>query len=84
MSHTLIRLRGQLLVDDINHLAESTKVAAIKVHDNSRQLGKVFVINDENLRRWKGWWKYIITDQFLIWAPGCFMGMALPALLSIR
>ncbi len=47
-------------------------------------IGKVFVINEENLRRWKGWWKYIITDQFFIWAPGCFMGMALPALLSIE
>jgi hypothetical protein len=47
-------------------------------------LGKVFAINDENLRRWKGWWKYIITDQAFIWAPGCFMGMALPALMSIE
>jgi hypothetical protein len=47
-------------------------------------IGKVFVINDENLRKWKGWWRYIITDQFFIWAPGCFMGMALPALLSIE
>lgn len=47
-------------------------------------IGKVFEINDENLRRWRGWWKYIITDQFFIWAPGCFMGMALPALLSIE
>lgn len=47
-------------------------------------IGKVFVINEENLRRWKAWWKYIITDQAFIWAPGCFMGMALPALMSIE
>ena len=47
-------------------------------------LGKVFTLNDENMRRWRGWWKYILTDQFLIWAPGCFMGMALPALISIQ
>jgi hypothetical protein len=47
-------------------------------------IGKVFVINEDNLRKWRGWWKYILTDQFLIWAPGCFMGMALPALLSIE
>ena len=47
-------------------------------------IGKVFAINDDNLRKWKGWWKYILTDQFLIWMPGCFMGMALPALLSIE
>lgn len=46
--------------------------------------GKVFPINEENLKRWKGWWKYILTDQVLVWAPGCFVGMALPALLSLQ
>jgi len=47
-------------------------------------VGKVFPINEENLRRWKGWWKYILSDQLLIWMPGCVMGMALPALISIQ
>ncbi len=47
-------------------------------------VGMVFPVTDENLRRWNGWWKYILSDQFLVWAPGCFMGMALPALLSIE
>lgn len=47
-------------------------------------LGKVFTLNAENMRRWRGWWKYILIDQLLIWAPGCFMGMALPALISIQ
>lgn len=47
-------------------------------------LGKVFVPTPENMRRWRGWWRYILTDQVLVWAPGCFMGMALPALLSLE
>jgi len=47
-------------------------------------LGTIFEVTDEAMRRWKGWWKYIITDQVFIWAPGCFMGMALPALISIE
>jgi hypothetical protein len=47
-------------------------------------LGKVFPLTQENLRRWSGWWRYILTDQLLVWGPGCFMGMALPALLSIQ
>ncbi len=47
-------------------------------------VGKVFPLTAENMVRWKAWWKYIITDQLLIWAPGCIMGMALPALLSIQ
>ncbi|NIP92782.1 MAG: hypothetical protein GWO24_04670, partial [Akkermansiaceae bacterium] len=47
-------------------------------------LGKVFPLTGENLARWRGWWKYILTDQLLIWGPGCVMGMALPALISIE
>jgi hypothetical protein len=47
-------------------------------------VGKVFETSSENLRRWKGWWRYILMDQFIVWAPGCFMGMALPALISIQ
>ncbi|MFN7628183.1 MAG: Nramp family divalent metal transporter, partial [Pirellula sp.] len=43
-------------------------------------VGKVFPITDGNLARWRGWWRYITTDQILVWAPGCFVGMALPAL----
>jgi Mn2+/Fe2+ NRAMP family transporter len=47
-------------------------------------VGMIFPVTDDNLRKWNGWWKSILTDQFLVWAPGCFMGMALPALLSIE
>jgi hypothetical protein len=36
------------------------------------------------MRRWSGWWRYLIVDQVLIWAPGCFVGMALPALMSLQ
>ncbi|MFM9069586.1 MAG: Nramp family divalent metal transporter [Planctomycetota bacterium] len=46
--------------------------------------GKTFPINSDNLSRWRGWWKVILRDQVFIWAPGCFMGMALPALMSIQ
>ncbi len=47
-------------------------------------VGKIFDLTTDNLRRWRGWWRYIITDQVFVWAPGCFMGMALPALLSLQ
>ena len=46
--------------------------------------GKSFPITPENMSRWRGWWKVVLRDQVLIWAPGCFMGMALPALMSIQ
>jgi len=47
-------------------------------------VGKVFELTTDNLRRWRGWWRYVLTDQILVWAPGCFMGMALPALISMQ
>ncbi len=47
-------------------------------------VGTSFPITAGNLRKWSGWWRYIITDQVFVWAPGCFMGMALPALMSIE
>jgi hypothetical protein len=47
-------------------------------------LGKVFQPVAANLARWRGWWRVILIDQAFIWAPGCFVGMALPALLSLQ
>ena len=47
-------------------------------------VGKVFELTADNMRRWRGWWRYVLTDQLIVWAPGCFMGMALPALLSMQ
>ena len=59
--------------------------SAVGGHDvRLSHVGKVFEVNPENLRKWRGWWKYVLSDQLLVWAPGCFMGMALPALLSIE
>lgn len=46
--------------------------------------GKIFPATTENLTRWSGWWRVILVDQVVIWAPGCFVGMALPALLSLE
>ncbi len=53
-------------------------------HVTLSHVGKVFYLDAESLKRWKGWWRYILIDQVYVWAPGCFMGMALPALLSLQ
>src|SRR5262249_19369749 len=34
--------------------------------------------------RLKGWWKQVLVDQWLLWAPGSLLGMALPALLGLQ
>jgi hypothetical protein len=46
--------------------------------------GTIFPIHPESLARWSRWWRYLVIDQVLVWAPGCFMGMALPALISLQ
>jgi hypothetical protein len=44
--------------------------------------GKVFDINEKNLSLWNRWLRVIRRDQLILWAPGCLLGMALPAMFS--
>jgi uncharacterized membrane-anchored protein len=46
--------------------------------------GKIFPVTRENVRRWTQWWKYLAVDQYLVWTVGCFLGMFLPALLTVQ
>ena len=46
-------------------------------------LGKVFRITPKNLTRFKEWWKYVRFEQYGIWMLGCFVGIALPAMLTL-
>jgi hypothetical protein len=36
------------------------------------------------MSRWKRWYKHIMRDQWVIWAPACFIGLALPSMLSVE
>ena len=45
--------------------------------------GKVFdASSPENQSRWLGWLRHIRRDQLMLWAPGCILGMLLPAMMS--
>jgi hypothetical protein len=46
--------------------------------------GKVFELTGDNRRRWNGWLRHIRRDQLMLWAPGCLLGMALPAIFSYQ
>lgn len=39
--------------------------------------GMVFEINAANLSRWRTWTRYVLLDQVVLWAGGCFLGMFL-------
>ena len=47
-------------------------------------VGKVFRNTEENMQHWKGWMRHIIRDQAIIWMICCFIGMALPCMLSVE
>ena len=47
-------------------------------------VGKVFPLDEANLRRWRGWMRYILRDQAVVWMLCCFVGMALPCMISLE
>jgi hypothetical protein len=47
-------------------------------------VGSVFVINAENMRRWRGWLRHIFRDQTCVWMLASFIGMALPCMVSLE
>jgi hypothetical protein len=46
-------------------------------HVQLSHVGKVFPVNEQNMSRWRTWWKYVVIDQMWLWALGCFLGMFL-------
>ncbi|MCS6776404.1 MAG: Nramp family divalent metal transporter, partial [Chloroherpetonaceae bacterium] len=47
------------------------------------RVGNVFVVNRENLRRFAEWMRYARFEQTWVFGAGCFLGMALPAVLTL-
>ena len=46
--------------------------------------GCVFQVTDDVLPRWKRWIKHVRREQWMLWVPSCFCGLALPSMLSIQ
>jgi hypothetical protein len=47
-------------------------------------VGMVFDVNAESLPRWRRWYRHLLRDQLFIWMPACFLGVALPSMLSVE
>jgi hypothetical protein len=47
-------------------------------------VGKVFPLTSGNLLRWKGWMHHILREQVGLWMICCFIGMALPCMMSVE
>src|SRR5437867_3739474 len=46
--------------------------------------GSVFRPTPENMRNWKEWWKYLNFEQWIVFCIGAFLGMGLPALMTVQ
>src|SRR5688572_26168174 len=66
-----------------------SKVGAIPSVVGGRKLklshvGKTFRMNPESEARFHRWFRFILRDQLVVWMPACFIGIALPSMLSVQ
>ncbi len=47
-------------------------------------VGQAFRPGEASKPRWRGWMRYIVEDQVVVWALCNFLGMALPCMLSLE
>ena len=47
-------------------------------------VGSVFEVNQKSLPRWRRWYRHVVRDQLVVWMPACFIGLALPSMLSVQ
>jgi hypothetical protein len=53
-------------------------------HIKLSHVGMVFPITPQSLERFRGWFRHVVRDQLVVWTPACFIGIALPSMLSIQ
>jgi hypothetical protein len=47
-------------------------------------VGQAFPADAANRPRWRGWLRYVLEDQLVVWMTCNFIGMALPCMLSLQ
>jgi hypothetical protein len=46
--------------------------------------GKVFPISRQSVAGFRRWYHVVLRDQLVVWGPACFVGIALPCMLSVQ
>jgi hypothetical protein len=46
--------------------------------------GMVFPIDADTVARYRRWFRVVLRDQLVVWGPACFVGIALPCMLSVQ
>jgi hypothetical protein len=47
-------------------------------------VGMVFDITEKSVARFRHWYHFVMRDQLVVWMPACFVGIALPSMLSVQ
>ena len=47
-------------------------------------VGMVFEVTRSSLGRFRRWYRHVARDQLAVWMPACFLGLALPSMLSVQ
>ncbi|MDQ3441796.1 MAG: Nramp family divalent metal transporter, partial [Planctomycetota bacterium] len=47
-------------------------------------VGMTFALTPESLVRFRRWFRFVMRDQLIVWMPACFIGIALPSMLSVQ
>jgi hypothetical protein len=45
--------------------------------------GAIFPPSEDNLAKWREWWRYLRADLSFLWTAACLIGMGLPVLLAL-
>ncbi|HEV3024906.1 MAG TPA: Nramp family divalent metal transporter, partial [Pirellulales bacterium] len=53
-------------------------------HLQLSHVGCVFHVTPDSLARWRRWYRHVMRDQLVVWMPACFIGLALPSMLSAQ
>jgi hypothetical protein len=47
-------------------------------------VGMVFPITGDSIAQFRRWYRFLMRDQLVVWLPACFVGVALPSMLSVQ
>jgi hypothetical protein len=47
-------------------------------------VGMVFPLTSESILQFRRWHRFLMRDQLMVWMPACFVGIALPSMLSMQ
>jgi hypothetical protein len=73
-----VRDKGYGMGGTVGYISSLTDKEAVAL----APVGKVFRVTPENLEKWKGWWRYVNIDQWILYGLGCLVGMFLCVLLA--